>query len=37
MILKTICEKMQQQKQELWFAFIDLAKAYDSIDRGRLW
>jgi len=23
--------------EELWLQFIDLAKAYDSVDRGRLW
>ena len=36
-ILKTLVQRAKDHKEELWACFIDLQKAYDSIQRDKLW
>ena len=36
-IVRQICEKMRQKKKRVFFAFMDLEKAYDRVDRSALW
>ena len=37
MILQTVLKRAEALGEGVWCMFVDLAKAYDSIDRARLW
>jgi hypothetical protein len=36
-LLQLVIERAHLVKEPLFLLFVDLEKAYDSIDRGRLW
>ena len=36
-IVRTVCEKYMAKGKDVYFAFMDLEKAYDRVDRNALW
>ena len=36
-VVRQICEKYMAKGKDVYFAFMDLEKAYDRVDRGAMW
>ena len=36
-IVRQICEKYLEKGKDMYFAFLDLEKAYDRVDRDAMW
>ena len=36
-VVRQLCEKFLGKGKDVYFAFMDLEKAYDRVDRGALW
>ena len=37
LIVRQICEKYLEKGKDVYFAFLDLEKAYDRVDRDAMW